>query len=134
MRIKILLSLLFYVSVAFGDSNLTIYTDYNKTLKIAEKEDKPIFILFTKKRCKWCKKLKTKVLTTKKIEKQLKSDYIVLFLDKESDYYPSIYNVKGVPDVFLVSPKEEIYTEIFGYHSKPRDYLKWFNYVKIERE
>jgi len=131
---KISLAILLYVSIASGDSNLTIYSDYNKTLEIAQKENKPIFILFSKKKCQWCEKLKSKVLTTKKIEEQLKSDYIVLFLDKESDSYPEKYKVQGVPDVFLVSPTEEIYTEILGYHSKPKDYLKWFNYVRIERE
>jgi len=33
-----------------------------------------------------------------------------------------------------VSEDEDIYTEIIGYHKDPKDYIKWFNYVKIERE
>jgi len=122
------------MSMASGDSNLTIYSDYNKTLEIAKKENKPIFLLFSKKKCQWCEKLKSKVLTSKKIEEQLNREYIVLFLDKDSDVYPKKYDIQAVPDVFLISPKEYIYTEIVGYHSKPRDYLKWFNYVRIERE
>ena len=131
---KILFALLLYVCMASADSTLTIHRDYNKTLEIAKKENKPMFILFSKKKCKWCKKLKSDLLTNKKIKAELKSDYVVLFLDKEHDSYPAKYTPKAVPDVFLVSPKEEIYTEIFGYHSKERDYLKWFNYVRIERE
>jgi len=121
--------------MANSDNNLTIYQDYNKSIEIAKKEDKPIFILFTKEHCQWCKKLKSNLLTNKEILKRLKDEYIVLFLDKNRDKYPTkIYNIQGVPTVFLISPTQEIYTQIVGYHSKPKDYLKWFNYVKIERE
>ena len=120
--------------MAYGDNNITIYSDYNKTLEMAKKENRPMFILFSRKECQWCKKLKSKLLTTKEIAEQLKSDYVVLYLDKDSDYYPEKYRVKSVPDVFLVSPTEEVYAEILGYHSQPKEYLKWFKYVRIERE
>ena len=120
--------------MASADSNLTIYSDYNKTVELAQKENKPMFILFTKEACKWCEKLKSEVLTIEEIKNQLADDYVVLILDKEKDEYPEKYEVKGVPSVFLVSEKEEIYTEIVGYHSKPKAYLKWFHYVEIERE
>ena len=126
--------MILFFSMAYGDNNITIYSDYNKTLEMAKKENKPIFILFSRKECQWCKKLKSKLLTTKEIAEQLKSDYVVLYLDKDSDYYPEKYRVKSVPDVFLVSPIEEVYAEILGYHSQPKEYLKWFKYVRIERE
>ena len=120
--------------MAFADSNLTTYSDYNSTLEIAQKEKKPIFILFTKEVCQWCEKLKSNLLTNEEIAKTLKNDYVVLFLDKEKDAYPQKYEVKGVPDVFLISETEEIYAEILGYHPKVKDYLKWFKYVRIERD
>ena len=131
---KILLALLLTVGVVSADSNLTIYSDYNTTIELAKKENKPVFILFSKEKCEWCKKLKSEVLTSEKIEEQLQSDYLVLFLDKEKDDYPAQYKVEAVPDVFLISPEEEVYTEIIGYHAKLRAYLKWFHYVEIERE
>ena len=129
-----MLSILLYIGVLSADTNLTIYHDYNKTLELAQKENKPMFILFSKEKCKWCKKLKSKVLTIKEIEEKLQSDYLILFLDKDKDDYPSVYKLEAVPAVFLVSPKEEVYTKIIGYHAKPRAYLKWFHYVEIERE
>jgi len=131
---KIVLLILFSIDIVFGDSNLTIYSDYNKSIEMAQKENKPIFILFTTKHCRWCKKLKSNVLTKKKIEEQLKSDFIVLFLDRDHDDYPKKYKIEAVPDVLLISEVEEIYAEILGYHSKEKEYLKWFNYVKIERD
>jgi len=133
---KILYAILFVISIAYGDdNNLTIYHDYNKSLQIAQKENKPLFILFSKENCQWCKKLKSEIFTNNQILNRLKNEYTILFLDKNRDKYPlDKYEIIAVPTVFLVSPKEEIYTQIVGYHSKPRDYLKWFNYVKIERE
>ena len=131
---KLSLAIILFFSMAFGDSNLTIYRDYNKTLEMAKKENRPIFILFTKKECQWCEKLKSNLLINEKIERELKSDYLVLFLDKESDEYPKKYHIEAVPDVLLISETEEIYHEILGYHSNPKDYLKWFRYVRIERD
>ena len=120
--------------MAFAENNITIYTDYNRTLELAKKESKPLFILFSKEKCQWCKKLKSDIVESENIAKELKENYLVLFLDQEKSDYPSKYKVDGVPDVFLVSEKEELYTEIFGYHPKEKDYLKWFRYVRIERE
>ena len=134
LKLKILWLFALCFTIAYGDSNLTIYSDYNRTIEIAKKENKPIFILFSKKNCQWCKKLKSNLTTNGALKSKLKDDFLVLFLDKENDYYPSKYKVPAVPDVFLISEKEEIYTEIFGYHKKERDYLKWFNYVNIERD
>ena len=131
---KLILAILLSIGIANSDTNITIYSDYNQTIEIAKKENKPIFILFSKENCQWCKKLKSKILTTKDISQRLQSEYIVLFLDKDRDNYPKQYKIDAVPTVFLISPTEEIYTQIVGYHSKDRDYLKWFNYVKIERE
>jgi thioredoxin-related protein len=131
---KISLLILLHIGILYGDSNLTIYRDYNQTVEIAKKENKPIFILFSKKNCQWCKKLKSNLTTNGELKSKLKDNFLVLFLDKEKDYYPSKYKVPAVPDVFLISEKEEIYTEIFGYHKKERDYLKWLRYVRIERE
>jgi len=131
---QILWGTLLYMGVVYGDSNLTIHHDYNTTLEVAKKENKPIFILFGKEKCKWCEKLKSEILTIEAIEETLKKEYIVLLLDKDNDTYPEKYKIKAVPTVFLMSDTEELYTEIVGYHAKPRDYTKWFNYVRIERE
>jgi len=131
---KIVVATLLFASMAFCDGNITIYSDYNKTVELAKKEKKSIFMLFTKEQCRWCEKLKSNLLGNEEIEKILQEEYVVLYLDKEKSLYPKKYKVKGVPDVFLISETEEVYTEILGYHPKPKDYLKWFKYVRIERD
>jgi thioredoxin-related protein len=132
--IKKLLIVILFITITYGDTNLTIYSDYNKSLEVAQKKNKPLFILFSKPNCQWCKKLKSKIVTDINITKRLENEFIILFLDKQKDIYPSNFEIKAVPDVFLVSPNEEIYTEILGYHKNSEDYLKWFDYVMIERE
>jgi len=132
--IKKLLIVILFITITYGDTNLTIYSDYNKSLEVAQKKNKPLFILFSKPNCQWCEKLKSKIVTDINITKRLENEFIILFLDKQKDIYPSNFEIKAVPDVFLVSPNEEIYTEILGYHKNSEDYLKWFDYVMIERE
>jgi thioredoxin-related protein len=130
---KLFLSMLLF-SILNSDTDLTIYYSYKKAFSVAKDENKSLFILFGKSNCQWCKKLKSKIVTDINITKRLEDEFIVLFLDKQKDIYPSNFEVKAVPDVFLVSPNEEIYTEILGYHKNSEDYLKWFDYVMIERE
>ncbi len=130
---KTIYSMLF-LSILYSDSNLTIYLDYNKALTVAKDKNKSIFILFSKKNCRWCNKLKNKLSTDTNISKRLKNEFVLLYLDGISSIFPKRYKPKGYPDVFLISPKEEIYTEIIGYHKNSKDYIKWFNYIKIEQE
>ena len=108
--IKKLLIVILFITITYGDTNLTIYSDYNKSLEVAQKKNKPLFILFSKPNCQWCKKLKSKIVTDINITKRLENEFIILFLDKQKDIYPSNFEIKAVPDVFLVSPNEEIYT------------------------
>ncbi|NPA61550.1 MAG: thioredoxin family protein [Epsilonproteobacteria bacterium] len=128
--------LIIYITVSFGssDDNLTIHHNYRKALESAKEKNRPLFILFTKDGCRWCDRLKDNLMSVDELKSGLKSQFIVLFLNRDRDSYPKKFKIDAVPTVFMVSPKEEIFTEILGYHSKPRDYTKWFNYVKIEME
>jgi thioredoxin-related protein len=110
----------------------TIYTDYEKAFKVAKDENKVVFILFSTKFCRWCTKLRDTTLKDSEIVKRLNRDFIVLLLDKNYSKYPSKYTVKAVPAIYLSDKNEEIFTSIIGYHKNPNDYIKWFNYIKIE--
>jgi len=57
---------------------ITIYTNYDEALNIAQKENKSLFILFTKDKCKWCKKVKSMIFNNKPIVKILQKEYIVI--------------------------------------------------------
>jgi len=99
---------------------------------VAKEKDRAVFILFSTKYCRWCSKLKETTLKNGEIIQRLNQEFIVLFLDRDLDAYPSKYSVKGVPSVYMTDKNEEIFTAMVGYHKNPHDYIKWFNYINIE--
>ena len=109
-----------------------VYSNYQKAFAQAKKRDKPVFILFTTKYCRWCTKLKETTLKEREIVNRLNSEFIILLLDKNHSQYPSKYEVSAVPSVYITDKNEEIFTSIVGYHKNTHDYIKWFNYVNIE--
>jgi len=109
-----------------------VYKKYKEAFSVAKKTNKPVFILFTTKHCRWCKKLKETTLKESQIVDALNADFIVLLLDKNQSPYPSKYRVSAVPAVYITDKNEEVFTSIVGYHKNPHDYMKWFNYIKIE--
>jgi len=109
-----------------------VYNNYKEAFSIAQKEQKPLFILFRTQYCRWCKKLKETTLKNSAIVNRLNNQFIVLILDKNYSNYPSKYKVNAVPMVYITNYNEEIFTSIVGYHKNPYDYIKWFDYVKVE--
>jgi len=111
-----------------------IYTNYEEGFKVAKTENKAVFILFSTKYCRWCNKLKETTLKNPEVITRLNQEFIVLFLDRDEDEYPSKYKVKAVPTVYFTDKNEEIFTSMVGYHKDPHEFIKWFNYIKIELE
>jgi thioredoxin-related protein len=109
-----------------------IYTNYEEAFKTAKIENKALLILFSTEYCRWCTKLKETTLKNPEVIKRLNQEFVVLFLDRDKDEYPSKYNVKAVPAVYFTDKNEEIFTSMVGYHKDPQDFIKWFNYIKIE--
>ncbi len=109
-----------------------VYSNYEEAFLVAKKNNKPMFILFSTKHCRWCRKLKETTLKDQEIIKRLNNEFIVLLLDKDLSIYPSKYKVTAVPTIYITNKDEEVFTSIIGYHKNPHDYIKWFNYVKIE--
>jgi len=109
-----------------------VYRNYKKAFLVAKESNKPVFILFTTKHCRWCRKLKETTFKDEEVIKRLNHEFIVLLLDKNHSSYPSKYNITAVPTVYITNKDEEVFTSILGYHKNPYDYIKWFNYVKIE--
>jgi len=109
-----------------------IYTNYQEAFKIAKTKDKAVFILFSTEYCRWCTKLKETTLKNPEIITRLNQEFIVLFLDRDIDTYPAKYKVKAVPSIYFTDKNEEVFTSMVGYHKNPHDFIKWFDYIKIE--
>ena len=107
--------------------NLNWLTDYNKALKIAKKEHKPILILFTGSDwCPPCKAMHKELFHNKEFE-QLAKKFVLVFIDfpkrkqlsekQQAHNYEvaSKYHRGGVPTMVFVSPDEKVITKISGY-------------------
>ncbi len=116
------------------DDIAEVYTNYQEAFSAAKLKDRAVFILFSTKYCRWCTKLKETTLKDSELKSRLEEEFIVLFLDRDNDIYPNKYKVRGVPAIYMTDKNEEIFTSMVGYHKNPKDYIKWFNYIKIELE
>ncbi len=89
-------------------------TDFDQAKKDAEKNDKPIFILFTGSDwCHWCKKLNSEILTKSIFIKYAKENLILLKIDfpRKSMLSPDVvkknrslaktYGVRGYPTIMI---------------------------------
>ena len=108
-----------------------IYTNYEEAFKTAKQDNKALLILFSTEYCRWCTKLKETTLTNPNIIKRLNQEFIVLFLDRDIDTYPSKYKVKAVPAIYFTDKNEEIFTSMVGYHKDPQDFIKWLSTSKL---
>jgi len=108
---------------------------YPAALKRAEKEKKPMLLLFTGSDwCGWCKKLKKEVLDTKEF-RELESKIILVYLDfpaqkkqdadiKEQNAGLSRqFQISGYPATVIVSPDGKVLTRISGFRPAP-EYVK----------
>ncbi|EQB40361.1 hypothetical protein M947_00770 [Sulfurimonas hongkongensis] len=104
----LLISSLWSVELGWSD-------DYEASLKVAQKENKNLYILITSSTCGWCKKFKNTTLQDKEVLKMLNEKYILVHLDRDIDDFPSWMKVKSVPRHYFVTAKgKEIFT-FLGY-------------------
>ncbi|MBD3793783.1 MAG: thioredoxin family protein [Campylobacterales bacterium] len=111
-----------------------IQHDYETALSLATEQNKSVFMLVESENCRWCQKLKATTLQDETMIERLNREFVVLLIDRDRDRYPSNFEVKGVPMVFMLDAQGSIYTSLVGYRSDPREYTKWFDYIQIERE
>ncbi len=92
MKLKLFLLFLLLAGVSFaadadrkgwvGGPDKSWYTDYDKALEAAKKENKKVYVLRTGSDwCGWCIKLKKDVFATREFKNFAKKNLILLYLD-----------------------------------------------------
>lgn len=85
----------------------------------AQKDKKPIMVLFVTKTCPWCKKLENQVLSKPIINDFLHKNFTLVLLDKENDTYPASLQVDVVPTLYFVNSETlKPFDAIIGYKNK----------------
>ncbi|MDB2562001.1 thioredoxin family protein [Sulfurimonas sp.] len=102
----IFLSLLFTLSLYSYELNWI--NDYNKALKLAEKEDKIVYLFIGADNCRWCEKFKDWTLSKEEVMTILKKDYIPLHLNRDHHDIPKHFVTQGVPRHYFLTPSGKI--------------------------
>lgn len=117
-------------------------TDFDAALKIAKKENKEIFILFTGSDwCYWCKKLDGEVFSKEDFTKYANENFVCLKLDfprksnqtqaerEKNSALAQQYGIQGFPTVLIMSSSKEVLHET-GYQSGgSKNYIEQLNKV-----
>ena len=109
------LVLLTFIFASSLFSSVNWIEDYDDALKIAQKENKRIYMLIVSHDCRWCKKFKKTTLKNKKLLGRLSKKYVLLHLSRDIDDIPSKYKTTPIPrHYFLTNRGEEIFP-VVGY-------------------
>ena len=71
--------------------------DYDTALKIAQKENKMVYLFVGADVCRWCDRFKDLTLSQERVIKRLKEEYILLYMSRDKHKIPSKFTTKGVP-------------------------------------
>lgn len=121
---KYILFLLFLVSVSFASSaefikEMKYETLYETALQKAKNENKILMMVATSQSCPWCRKLERQTLKKDEINSVIQSKFIPLSVDQDLKNFPSNFEVKVVPTIYFINPKDEsVISKVLGYKNK----------------
>ncbi len=124
---KYLIVILILISTLWS-SDLGWSDDYEASLKIAQKENKHVYVLVTSSTCRWCRKFEATTLQEEEVLRMLNEKYILVHADRDMDDLPEWFDVKRVPKHFFVTQKGEDIFSFLGYWDE-LDFRSWLGDV-----
>jgi len=96
---KHLLKLLFLMllTTQLYSNEYTWIHDYDEAIKLAQEQDKDIYLFIGADVCSFCKKYKHQTLSNKEVMQKLTKDYIPLYLSRDQHLIPDEFQQYGVP-------------------------------------
>jgi len=103
--------------------------DLSTAFSLAKKEKKNIIIMAVSVNCSWCKKMKERTLSNRKVAKRLKQ-YILVQADRETpSQREQLPPFKHVPILFFMTPQKELIDNMRGYYQAD-DFLDYLNQIE----
>jgi len=110
---KLLLLLLLTASLFAYETDSWIH-DYDKGLKLAQKEHKNIYLFIGADACKFCKIFKEKTLSQKNVMDRLHKEYVLIYLSRDRHKIPSKFEKFGAPRHYFLDQNGKILFATFG--------------------
>lgn len=128
---KILLLVLLVLSLFSRDLKI-IKFDYEKAIKIAKEEKKPLIMMLETANCGWCKRMKATTLKDANVVKIINENMIFLRIDRDMDEFPKKFYSRFVPTIFAIDPyKNDEFDMAIGFQ-KDRIFLEFLESVNYE--
>ena len=106
-----ILKLLFSALLIFSSlhaAELNWGNDYNKALEQAKKEKKLVYFFIGANNCKHCERFKNTTLSREDVIKDMKEQYILLFMSRDEHEIPEGFETCSVPRHYFLTPKGEV--------------------------
>ena len=106
-HIKLLFSVLLIVSTLHA-AELNWGNDYNKALEQAKKDKKLVYLFIGANDCKHCERFKKLTLSREDVIKDMKEQYVLLFMSRDEHEVPERFEKYGVPRHYFLTPEGEV--------------------------
>lgn len=132
MRKIITLALLLFATTLFA-SEIKWAKDFDSGMAQAKKENKPVFFVFSRHTCKYCKVLEQTTFVDTTVIKALNKDFVsIIAYSDEGDAMPRELWRPGTPTLWFLLPSgQPMYQPLMGAIGA-KDFLKGLAIVKQE--
>jgi len=120
--IKIFFSILL-LSSTLNAIELNWEHNYKKAFETAKKEQKKVYLFIGADRCIHCERFKEQTLSNKDLIKEMKEEYILLYMSRDQHDIPDIFEKYGVPFHYFLTSDGKIIAEVQG----SRELAGWYD-------
>ena len=110
---NVLLSILLLVTV-LDAVELNWEHNFQNALSAAQKEKKLVYFFIGADRCKHCDRFKKQTLSNKNLIKEMKKEYILLYMSRDQHTIPEGFERYGVPMHYFLTSKGTIIAKVQG--------------------
>ena len=79
--------------------------------------------------CRWCKKMKHRILADESVEKRLESYVCVKVFRENKEVVKDLPQIEGVPTIFFMTAEKKILESVVGYFNV-EDFTSYINNVE----
>jgi uncharacterized protein YyaL (SSP411 family) len=111
--IKMILPLVLFISTIHA-VELNWEHNYTAALDTAKKEKKLVYLFIGADKCKHCERFKKQTLSNKELIKEMKKEYVLLYMSRDQHDIPDKFELFGVPFHYFLTPEGKIIAEVQG--------------------
>jgi len=98
-------------------------------LELAKKENKTVMVFVEGENCRWCKKMKHRILSDEKVEERLQPYVVVKVMQEDKEAVKLLPKIQGVPTIFFITADKKILQEVIGYFDAD-DFMAYIDTVE----